>query len=887
MTGEAAMSTSKLLIIDGPGLAYRSYFAFARNPLQSSSGEPTSVTFGFARALAKIADDERPEYWAVAFDFPAPTFRHAEYEDYKANRPPMPDDMRCQLERVDELLEALRVPRLELEGYEADDIMGTLAVSAAERGLEVVLVTEDKDFCQLVGGNIRVMSLPKGGKPQVVLDRKGVERKLGVPPERVVDLLALMGDASDNVPGVRGVGSKTAIKLLREFSSLDRLYEEIDRVTPVRVRELLKENKEAAYLSRRLVTLALDAPIERDLEKLRRSAPDRWKLSALLEELEFSGLGRTFLEEGERAREAPWVEPSGGGVSSGMGGAGRDEGESPDLTTYLKASGGGDIWAFALGPGTDGRMGLAVRSGSMPAVYAKAGGESEGEVISEFLGAETYDKAAYDLKSEAHAASGAGWGMRGVVSDVMLASYLLGPEESHDLESLALKHLGCGAPKGERVTSASVLKWKAGAVYELDGILRGHVAEAGMEGLLRDIEVPLALVLMEMERAGVALDVESLGRLSSRLESEISRSEEDIYCIAGMTFNINSPQQLSDVLFRHLGLPSKRRTKTGYSTDSSVLEELAAEHELPREILNYRQLAKLKSTYVDALPRMIDAATGRVHASFHQTVTATGRLSSSNPNLQNIPIRTSLGVEIRRAFIPGDPDWVLLSADYSQIELRIMAHLSGDQALRDSFIKGEDAHAATASAIFGVPIGEVDEDLRSRAKTVNYGVMYGMGPLGLARRLRIDRGEAAEFIKGYFAKMPAVKEFLSELVDKAREDGVATTILNRRRPLPAINSSNGRARAYAERMAVNTPLQGSAADIIKKAMVDIKRLMDERRARSKLILQVHDELVFECPRDEVEGMRSLVAEAMESAVELSVPLSVTAGVGKNWWEAHR
>jgi DNA polymerase-1 len=469
----------------------------------------------------------------------------------------------------------------------------------------------------------------------------------------------------------------------------------------------------------------------------------------------------------------------------------------------------------------------------------------------------------------------------------MLASYLLAPEEKHDIESLAEKYLSVAVPRGQSVTAPDVLKWRAKTARALDGLLAPRLTEAGMEDLYRRIEIPLARILMEMEQAGVALDLKSLRRLSSRLEKKIARSEEDIYCIAGATFNINSPQQLSDILFEQLGLPHKRRTKTGYSTDSSVLEELAAKHELPRKILEYRQLAKLKSTYVDALPRMVDPATGRVHASFHQTVTATGRLSSSNPNLQNIPIRTDLGAQIRKAFVPADGDWAMLAADYSQIELRIMAHLSGDDALRESFVRGEDAHAATAAAVFGVPLENVDEELRSRAKTVNYGVMYGMGALGLARTLGITKTEAAEFIEDYFAKMPSVKAFLAELVEKARAQGCASTILNRRRPLPAILSSDRRARAYAERMAINTPIQGSAADIIKKAMVELRERMVERSMAAKLILQVHDELVFECPREEIDALRDLVVKTMESAVVLSVPLTVTVGIGDNWWETHR
>lgn len=880
-----------LLLIDGPGLVYRSYYAFARNPLVSSSGEQTSVAFGFARTLSRIAEVKRPDFWGVAFDTAEPTFRHKQYDDYKANRPSMPEDMVPQLARVDELLSALRVKRFSAEGYEADDLIGTLAKKATEEGKNVLLVTDDKDFCQLVSDRVRILSLPRAGKGEMILDKEGVRKKLGVPPEQVIDYLALVGDSSDNVPGVKGVGPKTATRLLASFSNLDELYANVDSVKPERIRRLLLEHKDTAYLSKNLVTLDLDAPIDLEFEELRRCSPDRGKLISLLGELEFGRSSEGALGSWMEVFDTDADPGSGRGATvrgrSGKTGSTERPVAASGVKEHLAEADDDRRVAFSLGPDSAGRMGIAVYVESAGAGYFSAKDEAAGGEIEDFISDERYHKVVHDLKAEAHGAAGVGWSVAGVVSDVMIASYLLAPEDKHDIESLAEKHLGEAPPRGEEVTAAKVLMWKAAAALELDGLLSPLLADAGMTELYKDIEIPLAGILMEMERTGVALDVESLRSLSSSLETKIARSEEEIYCIAGTTFNVNSPQQLSDVLFKRLGLPHKRRTKTGYSTDSSVLEELAAEHELPREILNYRQLTKLKSTYADSLPRMVEPATGRVHASFHQTVTATGRLSSSNPNLQNIPIRSDLGARIRRSFVPGNPDWAMLAADYSQIELRIMAHLSGDEALRDSFVRGEDAHAATAAAVFGVPLGEVTEELRAKAKTVNYGVMYGMGPLGLARTLGIPRSAAAEFIENYFAKMPSVKAFLLELVEKARSEGCASTILNRRRPLPAILSSDRRARAYAERMAINTPIQGSAADIIKKAMVALHRSMSERGLAAKLILQVHDELVFECPREEIQELKRLVVETMESAVELSVPLTVSVGTGDNWWETHR
>ncbi len=890
MIEEGVMRTETLLLLDGPSLAYRSYFAFARNPLESSTGELTSVPFGFAVALAKLAQREKPDYWAVAFDMPVPTFRHKEFSAYKANRPGMPDEMAGQLGRVSELLDALRIPRLEMEGYEADDIIGTLAVKAGDRGMKVLVVTEDKDLCQLVDERIHIVTLPKGGRPGKRLDPGGVEEKLGVPPEKVVDLLALVGDSSDNVPGVPGVGPKTARKLLEKFSSLDELYEKVERVEPAHVRQKLENNKESAYMSRRLVSLELEVPVGVELEGLRRSEPDREKLMRLLGELEIARVGESLMADWRGADQGGGERVDREGARSSEPRGTEERGGRSDrlegICSYLREAPEEGVWAFALGPDSRGSMELALFGAPGGHLRIAVCGD-EKEAVRDFLESAAYRKVTHDLKSEAHAVGAAGMRLEGVVGDVMLASYLLNPEEGHDLAGMAGRYLGTVAPAGDGVTAADVLQWKARTAYDLEALLSPRVAAAGVDVLLRDIEVPLALALMEMERDGVAIDLEALERLSKKLDGLLRRSEEDIYCLAGMIFNINSPTQLSDVLFLHLGLPPKRKTKTGYSTDSSVLEELAADHEMPRAILNHRQLAKLKSTYADALPRLIDPATGRIHATFHQTVTATGRLSSSNPNLQNIPIRSELGKEIRKAFVPGSEGWSLLAADYSQIELRIMAHLAGDAALKESFMKGEDPHAATAAAIFGLPAAEVDEELRSRAKTVNYGVMYGMGPRGLAARLGISKKEAEKFIEEYFAKMPAVKGFLSSLVDRARDEGFATTIMNRRRPLPAIHSSDRRARAYAERMAVNTPIQGSAADMIKKAMVEVKRGMSAAGMKAKLILQVHDELVFECPDNEIESLKALVVECMESAAELTVPLEVAVGVGANWWETHR
>jgi len=856
----------RVLLIDGPGLAYRSYYAFARNPLTASSGEQTSVAFGFLRALAKVMETEKPGFWAVAFDTRVPTFRHERFGEYKANRPEMPEEMRPQMDRLREVLDALRIPMFEVEGYEADDVIATIARKAAEQCAEVVLLTEDKDFFQLVSEKVRVLSLSKGERPQLVVDEKAVVEKLGVPPRKVVDFLALVGDASDNVPGVKGVGPKTAAKLLSRYENLEDIYGNLAEISPPALRERLVQGRESAFMSRELVRLDTEAPVQFSIEQMRRVRPDEGKLRGLMRELEFTRLADAFLSDWEKSREE------------------RDEDRHPaSLRELLRDAAATELWSFALGRDARGRLCVAVCGEGASGVYEAEEGHDR-RSLEEFLGSERYRKCAHDLKSEFHLALGAGLKLGGAVGDCMLASYLLAPEGGHDIAAIAARHAD-ELPRPDGGVKDRML-WRARVARTAEKRLAPKVARAGMDSLYREVEIPLAFVLARMERCGFALDTDALRSLSKRLDELIARSEEDIYCMAGTTFNINSPRQLASVLFERLGLPPGRRTKTGYSTDSSVLEELAADYELPREILNYRQLVKLKSTYVDPLPRLVDPETGRIHATFHQTGTATGRLSSSNPNMQNIPIRGELGAQVRRAFVAGKPGHVLLTADYSQIELRIMAHLSGDRSLIDSFETGIDPHAATASVVFGVPVGRVDGRLRDKAKTVNYGVMYGMGASGLARRLGISRKEAEDFIRQYFEKMPQVKSFIEQLIESARRSGVARTIMNRVRPLPSIASSDRRARAQAERMAVNTPIQGSAADIIKKAMVDVSRKMDELGLAADMILQVHDELVFEVSRDCAERLRSVVVEAMENAVELSVPLKVAVGVGSNWMEAH-
>ena len=901
----------KLFLIDGSALAYRSYFAFIQNPLINSRGENTSAIYGFIRTLFKIFDEEKPDYIAVVFDTSEPTFRHKAYKAYKATREKMPDEMSEQLPILRQVIEALRIPIIEVPGYEADDILATLALKAKERGLQVFLVTSDKDLMQLVDSDIKIYNLRRRIDDAEILGPPEVEEKMGVPPEQIRDFLALVGDSSDNIPGVPKVGKKTAQSLLREYRSLDNLLDHLDEVASNSVRESLRQNTEQARVSQQLVTLDTNVPIDLDLDRLRLKEPDQQKTLELFTRLEFASLMDRIA--GETKIDTTHYHTV------------RDEQQLQSLVDKLKQAGHFtfDLETTSQNPMMAEIVGFSFSCKEGEAFYVPVSAPPEDadpyahltmkpkqgeeidlrEALGPILTDETLAKNAQNAKYDILVLSQYGIRVRGLRFDTMLASYLLNPTgRQHNLDLLALEHLNIKKiptsdliGKGKKQISMRDVPLNLVARYacedadvteRLRRLFEPRLKEAGLWELFQEVEIPLITVLVHMEETGVALDRSYLEAMSRDMEQQLRALEETIYDMAGERFNINSTQQLAKILFEKLKLPTGRRTKTGYSTDAAVLEKLAKDYELPRKLLEYREISKLKSTYVDALPRLINPRTGRVHTSYNQTVAATGRLSSSDPNLQNIPIRTEIGRQIRRAFIPGKPGWKILDADYSQIELRIMAHLSKDENLIRAFQNGEDVHRATAANVFGVPPDEVTPELRRRAKEINFGIMYGMGVYGLAQRLEITPEEAQAIIQEYFVKYPGVNDFIIRTLNEARQKGYVTTLLNRRRYLPEILSENRRVREFAERTAINTPIQGTAADMIKVAMIRIDRRLQEEKLQSKMIMQVHDELVFEAPEEELETLRALVAYEMANALELDVPIKVDIGIGNNWLEAH-
>jgi len=893
----------RLFLIDGAALAYRTYFAFARNPLVNSRGEQVSVIFGFSRILLNLLDQEKPDLFAVVFDSPEPTFRHEIYTEYKAQRQRMPDDMAEQLPRLEQLMGALDLPFIRKPGYEADDIMGTLARAAAASGYQTVLVTGDKDLMQLVDDHTLIYYPHRAGESIEWLDADGVTRKMGVPPSQIIDYLALCGDASDNIPGVPGIGPVGALALLKRFGSLEALLEQVDAIESKKQRTALQENADLARLSRTLATIHRDVPLEIGIETLHLRPIPAEKAAAFFREMDLPSLVDRFSSRTRAVNRYQLV----GDLKS-----------VTELAERLRSCG-----AFALDTETTSvdpmraeLVGLSFSCAEGEAWYIPVKGPADltagqqplptGEVLkilAPLLSDPAIKKCGHNAKYDLLVLARHGVEVAGLASDTMVADYLLNPSGfQHNLDAVSLEHLGLkkiptsqllGTGRNQRtmdlVPIEEVSEYAcedADYTWRLQQVLMPKLDAFGLRPLLEEVEVPLIHVLMVMERNGVALDELYLAAMSGELEQELGVIEKSIYELAGRKFNINSPKQLGEILFSELKLPSARRTKTGFSTDVGVLEELAGAHPLPQRILDYRQLAKLKSTYVDALPRLINPATGRVHTSFNQTVAATGRLSSTEPNLQNIPIRTEVGRRIRRAFIPGDEGHLILDADYSQIELRIMAHLSGDRTLRDSFTAGEDVHARTAALVFKVPQAEVTPEQRRRAKEVNFGIMYGMGAYGLASRLGLTNEEAEQFIQAYFASYPGVQEYMLRTVREARQNGYVTTLLGRRRMIPEIASDNRRVREFAERTAINTPIQGSAADLIKVAMIRIQKRLEEEKSAARMIMQVHDELVFEVPRADAEALREMVRIEMEGAIRLDVPIRVETGVAGNWLEAH-
>jgi DNA polymerase-1 len=920
------------VLLDGHGIIHRSYHAMREQPLTvRHTGEVITAVYGFANTLLSVLQELRPTHVAVALDKGRLTFRHRLDPTYKAHRVEMPDDLRSQMRRCRELIEAFGIPIYEHEEYEADDILGTLARQAAEMELETYLVSLDSDIAQLVRPGVRLwLYRPYQRDFVVYATPEDVQRRYGVLPQQLPDLKALKGDASDNIPGVPGVGEKTAVRLVQQFGSIEALYEHLDQVEPPKLREALRQAEEQVRRSKHLATIATDVPVHLDLE-----AADFWaryrrqRVLDLFRELEFKSLvPRLPQEEAGREGEEE-VSPLGRGVP-GPGLAGEERYQVVDteealaeLVRRLEARG-----AFALDTETTGLeamrarlVGISLSPAPGEAYYIPVGHLGHAgqlplglvlERLRPLLESEAVKKTAHNAKYDMVVLARHGVWLRGLQFDTMIAAWLLGEgggagrpgEGALGLKWLASRHLNVemteitsliGA-RGRGQLSMAEVPVEAAARYacadadmslRLRHALEPRLQERAQERLFYEIEMPLVPVLARMELNGVAVEAGVLREMSKTLSEEIKRVEEEIYRAVGHRFNIGSPQQLSRVLFEELKLPKTRRLKSGgYSTDAQSLEELRGAHPVIDLIFDYRELTKLKSTYVDALPGLVHPETGRIHSEFNQTGTATGRLSSSNPNLQNIPVRTELGGQIRRAFIARDvgPDPHLLAADYSQVELRVMAHYTRDPALVEAFLRDEDIHAATASQVFGVPLEQVTPVMRRRAKVFNFGVLYGLTPYGLSVRERISQEEAAEFIRRYFERYPGIRRYIEETVQRTRELGYAETLFGRRRYLPDINSPNHSVRQAAERAAINMPIQGTVADIMKISMNRLQAELERRGLRSLMILQVHDELIFECPGEELSEIRALVLEIMPRAAELVVPLKVDVKVGRNWGE---
>ncbi len=946
----------RLFLLDGMALAYRAYFAFINRPLINSKGMNTSAIYGFTTTLMRILDDEKPEHIAVVFDTKEPTFRHEMFKEYKATREKMPEDMSSQLGLLKDVVRAFNVPVIEQPGYEADDVIGTLAKRAEKEKVVTYMVTGDKDFMQLITPYVKILRPGKGGEDPEVVDEKGVLEKFGVEPEKVTDVLGLIGDKSDNVPGVPGIGEKTAIPLIQQYGSIEDLYENVGKIPQKGVREKLINNKELAFLSKRLVTIHTDVPVAIDFHQLKANSPDTSALAKLFGELEFRSLANKFADivsaEIEKNVKQAATGQEEATASRPVSDIHSDKHEyrcirtMKELDELCTTLGKAENLVFDTETTSNDALqadlvGLAFSVKEREAFYVPVSSEVGGqksEVRDLFSQAEpesgkatrtsfglpldsvlkklkpiienpSIKKIGQNIKYDMLVLKSYGIEVAGVAFDTMVASYILRADGQHSLDALAMEHLhykmisfeelvgkGRSLKHIAEVPLETITDYSAedaDMTLRISNIQKTKLQQLEQLALCEEVEFPLISVLARMEAEGIALDVGYLADMSKDLERQINNLIKNIYADAGGQFNINSTQQLGDILFNKLKLPTIRKTKTGFSTDVNVLEALRGQHPIIEKMLDYRQLTKLKSTYVDALPSLINPRTGRLHTSFNQTVALTGRLSSADPNLQNIPIRTEAGRAIRKAFICGNSGNVIMSADYSQIELRVMAHISRDEGLLEAFNNKEDIHTSTAAKVFGVEQDAISRDMRRKAKEVNFGIMYGIGPFGLANRLEISQSEAKEIIQRYFERFPKVRQYINDTIDSARRKGYVSTLLGRRRYLPDINSRNFTIRSNAERQAINMPIQGSSADMIKIAMIRIDDAIRKSEITglksgmcSKMLLQVHDELVFEVPEGEVEMMKKLVVEQMRNAMTLAVPIEVEVGTGPNWLEAH-
>lgn len=918
---------AKIYLIDGMSLVFRAYHVMEKANFRNPSGEPTGTVFGFTNIITSFLEKQKPDYISIAFDTQEPTFRHIKFENYKANRPEFPEDLAKQLPKIKQLLDLLGIPRIEMPGFEADDIIGTLAKQLSQSGDEVYCLTSDKDFYQLVDDNIKLIKpLGREGADFELISYNQVQEKFGVTPDRVIDVLAIIGDAVDNVPGVKGIGEKTAIPLIQEFQTIENLYNNLDKIDKSSVREKLEQYKESAFLSKQLVTIDTNVPVNISLNDLKLHPINYKELDEFFKNLAFTRI-RSFWQEKARKNNESMIfvenkeqhkkivqQQSENNIIKNVK-------EFDELMNKLSASSAfafdiiyssndrqrNEIVAMAFACDDDSAFFLEIpKNENDNQLFENESKKSKSNNLQldyiiknlhSIFSNPNIKKISDNIKFHCFVLKRFGCDEIENLFDPVIASYLLNPDDNHSIDSLFHKWIDKDLTSsfnfqinGRKTSSAfdyNNVCEKAILLLKLSGILSDEIAKNNMNKLANEVEFPLISVLCDMEYSGIKIDVKNLNESSEQIEKEIKKLQIDIYNYAGTEFNIDSPKQLGNILFEKLNLPTIKKTKTGYSTDMQVLTELAGASPIINSIIDYRQLAKLKSTYIDALPKLVNSQTNKIHTTYNQTIAATGRLSSTDPNLQNIPVRSDLGKEIRKAFVASKPGGMLISADYSQIELRVMAYFSQDPNLIAAFRDGMDIHSATASKLFSVDIDKVNNEMRRTAKTVNFGIMYGLGGYGLSQRLRISKKDAEVIISNYFKQFPNIKKYIDETIASTRKQGYAETMLGRRRYFPDILSKNNTIRTAAERAAINHPIQGTAADMIKIAMINIYNELHKMQFKSKMILQIHDELLFDAHSDEIDELKKIINELMSNALSLGdVPVSVDIGVGKNWYDAH-
>ncbi|EWG10497.1 DNA polymerase I [Cytobacillus firmus] len=876
------MDKKKLVLIDGNSIAYRAFFALPL--LNNDKGIHTNAVYGFTMMLQRILEDEKPTHLLVAFDAGKTTFRHKTFSEYKGGRQKTPPELSEQFPYIRELLDAYGISRYELENYEADDIIGTLSLHAEKDGYEVKVISGDKDLTQLSSDAVTVSITRKGITDIEEYTPAHIEEKYGITPDRIIDMKGLMGDSSDNIPGVPGVGEKTALKLLKEFGTLEELLDSADKVSGKKLKEKLEEFKDQALMSKELATIAREAPVEIKIEDIEYEGFEKEKVISIFKELGFNSL----LEKIGGDTEA--IEEVLDEIEFSIADEIKEDMFSDENAFYVELLEDNYHYADIIG------FSVANDKGNFFFSKDKA---LESDVFKRWAEDETKKKTVYDAKRSEVSLRHHGIHLKGADFDLYIASYIINPSQTiEDIASIAKNHgyhaiqsdeafYGKGAKRRipEETELAVHLARKAAALMTLREKLDSDLKENQQSELFYDLEMPLSLILADMESAGIKVDLERLRTMGQDLLSKLDEIEKRIHELAGEAFNINSPKQLGVILFEKLGLPVIKKTKTGYSTSADVLEKLENDHEIIRDILHYRQLGKLQSTYIEGLLKVVNKETGKVHTRFNQALTQTGRLSSTDPNLQNIPIRLEEGRKIRQAFVPSEPGWAIFAADYSQIELRVLAHIADDEKLIEAFIEDMDIHTKTAMEVFHVNADEVTSNMRRHAKAVNFGIVYGISDYGLSQSLGITRKEAGKFIDRYLESYPGVKQYMDDIIHEAKQKGYVSTLLHRRRYLPEITSRNFNLRSFAERTAMNTPIQGSAADIIKKAMIDMADRLRKEELKARLLLSVHDELIFEAPEDEIEILKKIVPDVMENAVELKVPLKVDYSYGPTWFDA--